>query len=333
MKRVLITGGCGFLGAHLIEHIVENTDWEIVILDRLSYASNMHSVTGVELLEEVTDSKKEYLSRISFIWHDLAASMDHLKLPDFDYVVHLAAETHVDRSTEDSRQFVCSNVLGTANLLEYLRRKQSNIKKIINFSTDEVYGAADVGVAYKEFDCLRPSNPYSAAKAGQDMIAYSFAHAYQMPILTTRCMNMFGERQNHEKFIPKTLRSIISGEKVILHGSPNLSSSRFWIHARNVSDAVIYLLTHDTEINDMFHIAGIEFTVYEIAMKIQEILNIKFDIEWVDFQTARPGCDARYALDGSKLERFGWKQPISFEDSFIKTIKWMYSFDHRKWLL
>ena len=333
MKRILITGGFGFLGSHLVEHLLDNTDWEIYVLDRLSYASNMSAVTGLDLLEDITDNKKEQLRRIKFVWHDLSAPMDHLKLPIFNYVVHLAAESHVDRSLIDSRPFVLSNVVGTANLLEYIKQYQTNVEKIINFSTDEVYGAAEKGVAFKEFDVMRPSNPYSASKAGQDMIAYCFAHAFHLPIVTTHCINMFGERQNSEKFVAKTIRSIILGEDVVLHGSPEHSSSRFWIHARNVSDAVLYLLKNKTEINDVFHISGIEYNVYDIAMKIKDILNVDFKIKWVNFHDARPGHDIRYALDDAKLKQFGWKQPVSFDESFEKSVKWMYNFDNRKWLL
>jgi dTDP-D-glucose 4,6-dehydratase len=223
--------------------------------------------------------------------------------------------------------------LGTANLMEYLKNFQPHCRTIV-FSTDEVFGAAPEGVYYKEDDRFKPSNPYSAAKAGEEMIAFSFAHAFGMPVFTTRSMNIIGERQHPEKFLPKIIRSIQSGQKVMLHGrGPDDQSSRCWIHARNVADGVMFLLDRGKK-EEFYHIVGEERTVLEIANWVSQAISggdlPQERIEWVDYHTARPGHDKRYALDGSKMAAMGWKPPVDLEHSVKKTVEW--TLKNPKWL-
>jgi dTDP-glucose 4,6-dehydratase len=329
-KKILITGGAGFLGHHCVEHLLKNTDWEIVILDALNYAGNLNRITDIEIYPQVKQ-------RIRFVWHDLRASISettHKLIGKVDYVWHLASETHVDRSLEDSIPFVMSNVLGTANLLEYLKRYQPEIEKVLIFSTDEVFGPAPQGIYFKEEDRFRPSNPYAATKAGEEMIAFSFAHAFRMPIAIVRSMNILGERQYPEKFVPKTIRAILEGRRVTLHGrGPDDVSSRCWIHARNVADGLLFL-TDKAKREDFYHIVGEERTVLEIANWVSEVIKGRplkeEEIEWVDYHTARPGHDKRYALDGTKLSQMGWSPPKNLEESLRKTVRWF--LEHPKWL-
>jgi dTDP-glucose 4,6-dehydratase len=326
-KKILVTGGAGFVGHHFVEHTLKNTDWEIVVLDSLNYAGNMNRITDISVFTP---------KRVKFIWHDLNAPISettHRLIGELDYLIHFAAESSVDRSLEDSIPFVKSNVVGTAHLLEYLKRHQPKCKTLI-FSTDEVFGPAPEGIYFKEDDRFKPSNPYSASKAGEEMIAYSFAHAFQLPISIIRSMNIIGERQHPEKLVPKTINAILNNEKVTLHGRGRTDlSSRHWIHARNVADALLFLL-EKAERGEFYHIVGEERTVLEMADWICEVIKGKKlkdeEIEFVNYHTARPGHDKRYALSGEKLEKMGWVPPIDLEHSLKKTVQWTLA--NKKWL-
>ena len=165
---------------------------------------------------------------------------------------------------------------------------------------------------------------------------FAFAHAFKLPISMTHSMNIIGERQNPEKFVPKTVRAILNGEKILLHGkNPSDCSSRCWIHARNVADAVLFLLDK-AQTEETYNIVGEEKTVYEIANIISEVIRKRplkdNEIEWIDYHSARPGHDKRYALDGSKLKKMGWQPPKNLEESLIKTVQWMIEPKNRKWL-
>jgi len=340
--KLLLTGGCGFVGHHLVEGVLKNTDWDIVILDCLDYAGTLNKIEGVpERLADIENWEK-VRNRIRFVWHDLRApiseTVDKL-IGKVDVIWHLAAQSHVDRSLEDSIPFVMSNVLGTAHLLEWIKKKQKQAKTII-FSSDEVFGPAPKGVYYKEDDRHRPSNPYAATKSGEEMLAYSFAHSFKLPIFIVRSMNILGERQHYEKFVPKTVGAILRGEPVIIHGTPEIGfSSRCWIHAREVCNALIFL-TDKGEPEQFYHIVGEERDVLSLARRIYEIIKETYPetkplrIECVDFhkKALRPGHDFRYALSGEKLRKMGFRYTIDFEESFEKMIKWMIKPENRKWL-
>lgn len=341
-KTILITGGAGFVGHHCVEHVLKNTDWNIVVIDALTYAGNMNRI--IELVESFYGNKGNGKSglevlgfdRVKFVWHDLRSPISpniHKLVGKTDYCIHFAAESHVDRSLEDSIPFAASNVIGTANLLEYLKCNQPECKTLI-FSTDEVFGAAPQGVYFKENDEFRPSNPYAASKAGEEMMAYSFAHAFGLPISIVRSTNIIGETQHPEKFIPKTIKSILAKEKVILHGkSVDDQSSRCWIHARNVADSLLFLLDKAVA-KESYNIGGEEKTILQMANWISEEINGRYlkndEIEFLDFHTARPGHDKRYALDDGKIRKLGWAPPVDLESSLKKTVRW--TMKNEKWL-
>ena len=341
-KRFLITGGCGFIGHHLIEGVLKTTDWEIIILDALTYAGSLNRLTDIDIWP-----KEKH--RVKFVWHDLKAPISettHKMIGELDYVWHLAAESDVGRSLENSIPFVMSNVVGTANLLEYVKKYQPNIEKFVTFSTDEVFGPAPIGVEYKEGDTCNPSNPYSASKEGQEAISKAFAFSFGLPIMITRTMNCIGERQHPEKFIPKTVKAILEGKPVVIHGLPGNISSRKWIHARNVCDALLFLINNNVELiekkyqNDpshgIYHIVGEERNALELANKISKIVKGRelgqSEIEFVDFHRTRPGHDARYSLSGEKLKKLGFEYRLSLEQSFDKMIRWMIKPENRRWL-
>jgi dTDP-glucose 4,6-dehydratase len=324
--KVMVTGGCGFLGHHLVEHFLKSTDWEIVVVDRLNYASE-----GFDRLRDIkcfTDDRVRVLTA-DFV-HDLSPGVVY-EIGEPDYIFHLGAETHVDRSIEHPEEFVNANVMGTVKVLQFAR-KLSSLKKFFYFSTDEVFGPAPRGVAYKEWDRYNSGNPYSASKAAGEEMCLAFGNTFRLPVVITHCMNIFGERQFPEKFIPLVIRSVLKGEKVLIHSdsTKTIPGSRFWIHARNVSAAVLFLVDK-AQSQEKYNIVGErELNNLEVAQRVAEIVGKPLNYELVDFHSSRPGHDLRYALDGSKMAEMGYKIPMSFEASLEKTIRWY--LDSPRWL-
>lgn len=332
-KRVLLTGGCGFIGHHVLEHILRNTDWEVIILDRLDISGTLERIRDISIWEKEQQ-------RVKFIWHDLKSPINTFvrgEIGQVNYILHLAASTHVDRSIVDPILFVQDNVIGTTNLLHYARKLDS-LEKCINFSTDEVFGPAPLGVAYKEWDRFNPGNPYAASKVGAEAMADAFANTYKLPLITTHTMNVFGERQHPEKFIPKTIRAVRDGETLTIHANKERTKagSRFYIHARNVAAALLFLLEHGKILDGKgrdgkYNIVGErEVDNLELAQMIAGFMGKPLSYEMVDFHSSRPGHDLRYALDGSLMESLGWNYPKDLEQSLEKTVQWM--LEHPKWL-
>ncbi|MBI4085845.1 MAG: GDP-mannose 4,6-dehydratase [Candidatus Liptonbacteria bacterium] len=315
-KNILVTGGAGFVGHHFVEHVLKNTDWNVRVLDSLNYAGNLNRIYEIKEFDP---------KRVVFVWHDLRAPIRGATkklIGDIDYCVHFAGESHVDRSIEDSIPFVLTNVLGTANLLEYIKRNQPGCKTLI-FSTDEVFGTAGNEVQYNEDSPFRPSNPYAASKAGGEMIAFSFAHTFKLPISIVRSMNIVGTRQHPEKFVPKTIRAIFKNEKVIIHGrNKNDLSLRHWIPAKNVAAGLMFLLDK-AEPGQFYSISGEERSVLDVANILSEAIKKRplksGEIKFVEYETARPGHDKRYSLSGEKMARMGWEPPTNI-DSYLREI-------------
>lgn len=333
VKRVLITGGAGFVGSHIVEHILRNTNWDIVIMDRLDCSGSLLRLTDMECWDR---NKK----RVKFVFHDLKAELNMFidkAIGQVDYVLHLAAGSHVDRSITDPMSFVMDNVVGTGNLLEWVRKRNQSedtkITKFIYFSTDEVFGPAPEGVAYKEWDRFHPSNPYAATKAGAESLCDAYANTYKLPIITTHCMNIFGERQHPEKFIPMVIKKVMNGETVTIHSNKDktMAGKRFYIHARNVAAAILFLIDNSTN-GEKYNIVGEkEIDNLALAQMIADYVGMPLQYEMVDFHSSRPGHDLRYALDGTKLREMGFTFPSNVERSLQKTVEW--TIKHKdKWL-
>ena len=326
MITILITGGCGFIGHHVVEHILKNTDWNIIILDKLNYASmGFERIREIDIIENM---------RIKVLTYDLQYSLTIGMIKEIgcvDYIIHMAAETHVDNSISDPVNFIHNNVMSTVHLLEFARNCK-NLKLFFYFSTDEVYGPALNDKLFKEDERHNPTNPYSASKSAAEQICVAYGNSYNIPIIRINVMNAFGERQHVEKFIPKVIKQILNDETVLIHSYPDkkISGSRFYIHARNIAAAVLFLI-YNGKIGDSYNLTGErEVTNLEIAEIIASIINKPLKYELVDFHSSRPGHDLRYGLDGSKLNDIGWKMPISFNDSLKKTITW--TIQNQNWL-
>ncbi len=325
--KLLLTGGAGFVGHHLVEGVLRQTDWAVVIIDGLTYAGNLNRISDISCFEKER-------KRLRVVYHDLRSPLTeelHRHIGPVDVVWHLAANSHVDRSLVDALPFAESQVVGTTNLLQYLRQYQPEMQRYIGFNTDEVFGPAEYGVFHTEEEKFRPSNPYSAAKAGQWAMEYAFAHSFKMPISMVHSMNIFGERQNGEKFVPMTLRNILEGRPVILHGTPERPSSRCWIHAREVCNALIFL-TPRAENEQSYNVIGQEKTVYAVASKLAEIVGLPAKIEWQDYHSTRPGHDLRYALDGEKMMKMGFMYTYSVDAALETTTRWSIQPENRRWL-
>ena len=327
MAKVLLTGGAGFIGSHVADHLIQNTDYEIIFLDKLDFSGNLNRIPYIKNWEE---NKK----RCKWIYHDLRAEMNpqiRAQIGKVDIIIHMAAGTHVDRSIADPLSFVWDNVLGTAHILEYARH--SDISQMIYFGTDEVFGPAPQGVLYKEWDRYKSGNPYSATKAGGEELCLAYHNTYGLPVLITHTMNVFGERQNPEKYVPKTIANVRDGKEVTIHANQDCTKagSRFYIHARNVADAVLFLIKNG-EAGDKYNIVGEkEIDNLTLAQLISDIQGRELHYKLVDFHSCRPGHDLRYALSGEKMADMGWKPKVIFEQSLEKVVNWTLA--NPRWLL
>ena len=233
----------------------------------------------------------------------------------------------MDRSISGPSAFVETNVLGTQTLLDACREVWDGADgvRFHHVSTDEVYGSAAEGEAFKEGDPHKPSNPYSASKSAAEMICQSYCNTYGVPLMVMNVMNAFGERQHPEKFIPLCINKISKGEKLTIHSykGSKTAGSRFYIHARNIAGAVLFVLKNG-KLGEKYNVQGeIELDNLEVARFVAKELGKELKFKMHDNPVSRPGHDLRYSLDGAKLRDMGWKLPLTFEDSLRRTIRWM----------
>ena len=327
MVKILLTGGCGFIGHHVAEYLHKNTDWDIIITDKLSYASmgfkrlrnnnlinsNRIKIFTIDLCNELSEGIKTEIGN------------------DIDYIINMAAETHVDNSIKEPKNVILNNVTSTINLLEWARTLP-NLKIFFYFSTDEVFGPALETTLYKEWDRHRPTNPYSASKSAAENICISYQNTYNIPLMIVNVMNAFGERQHVEKFIPLCIKKILNNELIQIHSYPDkkTSGSRFYIHSQNIANAVLFLIKNG-KIGEKYNISGEkEVTNLELAQLIAKFIGKELNYELIDFHSSRPGHDLRYGLDGSKIYELGWNPTFNFEKSLEKVVKW--TLENQEWL-
>ena len=341
MKRVLITGGAGFIAHHLIYYLIKKTSWDIVSLDRLDYSGNLNRLDSI--LSSLTQEQK---SRVTIVYHDLKSEINpwiKKEIGEIDIILHLAAGSHVDRSIDYPMEFVLDNVVGTTNILEYAREANvsNQLERFIYFSTDEVFGPAPKGIDYKENDRYNSTNPYSATKAGGEELAVAYENTYNLPVYITHTMNVFGERQHPEKFIPMCIKKIRDGESVTIHSdkTKQIPGSRHYIHAEDVSEAIYFLLTnsvnHEIDFGGAkcpkFNIVGSEeLNNLELAQIIANCQNKDLKYEMVDFHSSRPGHDLRYSLSGEKMKQLGWQPSIKLTERIKQVVDW--SLNNQNWI-
>lgn len=304
--RVLITGAAGFIGSHAARYFARHyPEWELLTLDRLNYAAALNR------LEEVR-------GRIKIILHDLRAPItDYVaqQLGELDYILHFAAETHVDKSMVDPQPFVESNIIGTYNLLEYARQYQPRLRMFFMVSTDESYGPAPQGIDHTEEAPHRPSNPYSASKAAAEDLAYAWNHSMGVPVIITNTMNNIGEMQHPEKFVPKIIRSIYTQQVIPVHGSPDEPGSRKYLYAGEHAAAIDFLMSAGRR-GERYNVVGAEeISNLDMVRRVEKITGREAKIRFVDFHSTRPGHDKRYSLDGSKLSALGWRPTVGIDDA------------------
>jgi len=330
MKNILVTGGAGFIGANFIPYFIENNpEYNLINLDLLTYAGDLNNLKEIENHERYTFVKGDICDRtfieelfIKYQFHD---------------VIHFAAESHVDNSISGPEAFIKTNILGTFNLLDTARKLWMNAPNQYNegfekarfhhVSTDEVYGTLGETGLFEETTPYAPNSPYSASKAGSDMIVRSYFHTYGMHVVTTNCSNNYGPKQHNEKLIPTIIRKAILGESIPIYGDGK--NIRDWLYVLDHCKGV-ELAFHKGRAGETYNIGGRnERNNLQIVHTICEILNFEVPLkegkyqDLITFVKDRPGHDMRYAIDATKIEtELGWKADENFETGIRKTIAW-----------
>ena len=307
--RVLVTGGCCFIGSNFIKHMVKKySDYEITNYDKLTYAGNRNNV-----------SECEYYDNYHFVKGDIC---DYKKLKqtinslDIDVIINFAAESHVDNSIENSDEFVKTNINGTHTLLKLLH--EFSIKKFIQISTDEVYGTlTEDDLAFTENSPLKPNSPYAASKTAADLLCRSFYETYQYPISITRCSNNYGPNQHNEKLIPKLIENIREGNKGPIYGDGK--NIRDWVHVQDHCEAIDVVL-HKGKDGEVYNIGG-ECEKRNIEIVDDLLLNFEQGYDLVEYVEDRKGHDWRYAMNISKIkQKLDWSPRITFREGMKELI-------------
>ncbi|MFC1632036.1 dTDP-glucose 4,6-dehydratase [Candidatus Omnitrophota bacterium] len=305
-KKILITGGAGFIGSNFIRQLLNKySDYSVVNLDKLTYAGRK------ENLKDLRDHQ-----RYKFIQGDIGdLNTVNKAISGCDLVINFAAESHVDRSIVDASEFINTNVYGTYTLLA--AAKEHQIPLFCQISTDEVYGSRVEGY-FKEQDLLTPSSPYSASKAAADHLAHSYYTTYQLPVIIIRPTNNFGPYQFPEKIIPLFVTNAVSGEKLPVYGDGQ--NVRDWLYVLDNCAAIDFIIHHGRA-GEIYNVAGNnQLNNMDLTRLILKFMGRGEDL--IKFVADRPGHDRRYALDNSKLTKLGWRPKHNFEQALKETIDW-----------
>jgi dTDP-glucose 4,6-dehydratase len=311
MKQ-FITGGAGFIGSNYVRYILNNTDDEVTVFDALTYAGNLSTMRDVE-----NNSRYKFVKGNIC---DAAAVSDAMK--GHDAVVHFAAESHVDRSIDGSEDFIHTNCFGTNTVIDTARKLE--VSRVLHIGTDEVYGSVEVGSSL-ETDPLEPRSPYSASKAGSDLIALAYYHTHGTPVVVTRCTNNFGPYQYPEKAIPLFTTNLLDGKKIPLYGDG--LNERDWLFVDDHCSGVHLVLTKGT-LGEIYNIgAGNETTNRVLVNKLLEAFGV--GEEMVQYVEDRKGHDRRYSVNIDKITKLGWKKERTLDEALAETVQWYR--DNRWW--
>jgi dTDP-glucose 4,6-dehydratase len=333
--KIIITGGAGFIGSHLVRYILQHTAHQVINLDKLTYAGNLASLSDIE-------SHPDY----TFIQGDICDKQlvtDIFTRYQPDAIMHLAAESHVDRSINASSDFIHTNIIGTYNLLEVARRywlelptEQQSKFRFQHISTDEVYGSLDENGLFSEETSYDPSSPYSASKASSDHLVRAWHRTYGLPVLITNCSNNYGPYQYPEKLIPKTISSALAGTPISIYGSGQ--QIRDWLYVEDHA-AALYKVLEQAQIGETYNIGGSnERTNLEVVGSICDMLDTALPNqhgltsykELITHVADRAGHDFRYAIDASKIiKELNWKPQHNVETGIQATVQWY--LDNQDW--
>ncbi len=330
-KTIIVTGGCGFIGSNLIIRFLKNTNSKIVNIDKLSYASDTYAIENC-----LKDNSISRTGRYEFLNIDLSNyefTKNAIEKSKPDLIFHLAAESHVDRSIDNPKVFLQSNVVGTFNLLEAVKNYYYNLNaskktdfRFHHISTDEVFGSLDKEGYFSELTRYSPRSPYSASKAASDHFVNAWFHTYGIPTLITNCSNNFGPWQFIEKFIPLIITKALEGKSIPIYGKG--SNIRDWLYVEDHIDALLLVVSKGSIGKSYCIGSSNEHTNLQLCKKICSLMNVLIPTNYsyeklIEFVKDRPGHDQRYSIDSKLLsEELGWRPKYSFDESLKITVKW-----------
>jgi len=335
-RRILVTGGCGFIGANFVRLILEYyPEWRVVNLDKLTYAGNLENLKGIEEGDQYRFVKADIC--------DVQAMKELFAEEQIDSVVHFAAESHVDRSITGPADFIQTNIVGTFSLLEAARKTwleckwEGNAPRFLHVSTDEVYGSLGDSGMFTETTPFDPRSPYSASKASSDHLVNAYFHTYGLPVVITNCSNNYGPYQFPEKLIPLVFHNSMTGKELPIYGDGKYV--RDWLYVQDHCEAIVEVLVKGKN-GQSYNIGGNnEKQNLEVVTLICDTLDKKIGLpesgqprrNLITFVKDRPGHDRRYAIDASFIkEQLGWEPRVTFEEGVEKTVDWY--LDNQEWV-